>query len=108
MTTETTPPEWAIEEACRRSNLSYISYKSYPGAALNAFARYIAQHEPAPVDPLREEAREIVARWYGDEGHPVMARYTRDGDHDNSGLVLCTLSGLRRGKELAEKKEGAR
>ena len=58
--------EWAVKRAITLGGGSYYYLRE-------AFARYIAAHEPAPVDPLREaiEAMRETAR---------ELRETRNGD----------------------------
>jgi len=51
-------PEWAKQRAC-----DLWSGFRRPSKFI-AFARYIAEHEKAPVDPLLIEAREIVQSYY--------------------------------------------
>ena len=68
-----------------------------------AFARYIAEHEEPPVDPLLIEAREICAAQSEEEGGNVSwAREVRCGELDDCDEVICTLRGLKRGIELGK------
>lgn len=103
-------PEWAFERAVKLTNAiaGLESYTAYTCRAHNvgqAFARYIAEHEQPPADPLRIEAREILAREYEEGGMPEAAQHTREGVWKVVGRVEDILAGLRRGIELA--KEGA-
>ena len=66
-------PEWAAKKAAELANASPVAIgisewnasdvKVY-GIA-EAFARYIAEHETAPVDPDVLAVREILAAWEG-------------------------------------------
>lgn len=89
-------PTWAKERAAALidkwvgepvSSSEYIRCR----IVLEAFARYIAAHEEAPVDPLLNEAREIVRASY-----PEM-------DPNYTGRrVTVALAALKRGMELAK------
>lgn len=74
-------PQWAIE---RLTNLcGQEDWEKVP-VLFTAFARYIAEHEQAPVDPLVPEAERMVAQhWKGEIGN-------------------FALAALKRGIELAE------
>lgn len=103
-------PEWAFERAAKLTNAiaCNAAYTAYTCRVLNmgqAFARYIAEHEQPPADPLLIEAREILAREYEECGMPEAAQHTREGVWNVVGRVEDILAGLRRGIELA--KEGA-
>ena len=100
-------PQWAKDRAVElsRSEWSYpgtrgiiraevFSNPSYP--ACIAFARYIAEHEEPPVDPLLIEAREIAAGFKHYEPEDVLA-----GQLDHSVALQMTLAALKRGMELA-------
>jgi len=105
-------PQWALERAAELANKE----GGEVGAASDAytpdgvactyigrtFARYIAQHEELPVDPLLSEAREIVARHADSLGFDEDAKSTRAGDIDSLESVQFTLTGLRRGIELGK------
>lgn len=96
-----TPPEWAIQRA-----LAELCVGGQPVChVVKGFARYIAEHEEPPVDPLLIEAREIVAGWYVQ--NPPKCRvlsnspeHIRDGKCDDRGEVRQALSALKRGMEL--------
>lgn len=82
-------PDWAIERAielCGNQHASTGKVKRCPAgfASLLSFARYIAEHEEAPVDPLIAEATAI---W---------AEYAAGPDE------AMILAALRRGIELAK------
>ena len=68
MSGENMPAEWALERA---NELILADIPRGGGVhmakcAETAFARYIEQHEEPPVDPIVEEAREIVKAFYPD------------------------------------------
>ena len=96
-------PDWALERAKEL-------HRAAGGATTpmaHAFARYIAAHEEAPVDPLLIEAREIVAVWL--ENNPNKAfrdkwtpENTRKGKLDDDATVAQALAALKRGIELAK------
>jgi hypothetical protein len=104
-------PEWAKQRACELANavgdwavpVKWGQAQHY--ALGQAFARYIAEHEEPPVDPLLIEAREIVAQWYAD--NPKMGGGTREptriraGEIDAGAEVTQTIVALKRGMELA-------
>lgn len=83
-----------------------------PSGAAHAFARYIAEHEEAPVDPVIAAAREMFI-----EDRPSIAfegmhykhgagdRLIRAGNFDNHFQVLRYIQVLRRGMELARTPE---
>lgn len=100
-------PQWALERAAELANKEmgedYLSPTSIAGTYVGtALARYIAQHEEPPVDPLLIEAREIVARHEDSLGFDEDAKSTRAGDVDSCESVQFTLTGLRRGIELGK------
>ena len=110
--TENPPSEWALKEACKRLGECYASWvigrvSTWVSRAIVELARMIEKYEKEPVAPLRQEAREIVAKIYDDHESPAMARYVRAGDFDNDLLVQSAYNGLRRGMELAAAKGGA-
>ena len=62
-------PQWALERAAELANKEmgedYLSPTSIAGTYVGtALARYIAQHEEPPVDPVLKDAREIAAKHY--------------------------------------------
>jgi len=63
-----------------------------------AFARYIAAHEEAPVDPLLLEARACAASAQSTGA----ADLTMAGGMDSQPIVVACLAALRRGIELAK------
>lgn len=105
-------PQWALERAARIFSAaigqSCAASDAYTPDELactyigRTFARYIAQHEEPPVDPLLIEAREIVARHEDSLGFDEDAKSTRAGDIDSLESVQFTLTGLRRGIELGK------
>ena len=100
-------PQWARERAAELANKESDDAcftAAYVAAAYlgEAFARYIAQHEEPPVDPLLIEAREIVAKFYEGNGGPISSENFRAGKLDTTPLARVTLEGLRRGIELGK------
>lgn len=100
-------PQWALERAAELANKEmgedYLSPTSIAGTYVGtALARYIAQHEEPPVDPLLIEAREIVAKFYEGNGGPISSENFRAGKLDTTPLARVTLEGLRRGIELGK------
>ena len=66
------PAEWAKERVCELADNEpgalagcWVVEKIGPGGLASAFARYIEQHEDPPFDPLRLQARKVVADHYG-------------------------------------------
>ena len=62
-------PQWALERAAELANKeagdACFTAAYMAGLYLGeAFARYIAQHEEPPVDPVLKDAREIAAKHY--------------------------------------------
>lgn len=95
------PPDWAIERALAMSatgtKLDDVK-RHWPGhATALAFARYIAEHEEPPVDPLLVEARQIAAPDYGTGSEKIIR-----GERDNCSGVKIALQALRRGIEIAK------
>lgn len=113
-------PQWAIERACelanaadplanwRPANLAPDSNVFVPGS-MKALARYIAEHEEPPIDPLLIEAREIAGKFYIDcgGGHEPnhSADIIRKGEGDNTIAVQCALAAIRRGIEIASERQ---
>ena len=105
-------PQWALERAAELANKE----GGEVGAASDAytpdelactyigrtFARYIAQHEEPPVDPLLIEAREMAAKYYERARMPDTAGLCRNGERDDWLHVELALEGLRRGIELGK------
>lgn len=85
------PPVWAYTRAYGLARCV---------SAYEAFARYIAEHETAPVDPLLIEAREIVAKWCVSAGIPHNALAVRAGDDGFCCEVQAALAALERGVEI--------
>lgn len=94
-------PEWASERAQALAKDETL-HEGYTRTH-RAFARYIAEHEEPPVDPLLLEAREIAA--VAVEGAP--GRFTfppksyREGERDDEPGVKAIIAALKRGMELA-------
>lgn len=105
---ESLPPDWAFDRVKQILDSEYGAgwyMRAMPSGGAKAFARYIAEHEEAPVDPLLIEAREIVASWY--EAHPDKVYNSntpekiRSGEYDDRPETEQALAALRRGIELA-------
>lgn len=108
------PPDWAIERAHTRimaydhdsdrgvCSLSEAKERVRHLPGVRAFAEYIAEHEEAPTDPLLIEAREIVAKGWGEGAGAVLADECRQGHQDNDSEVRMALAGLRRGIEIGK------
>lgn len=93
------PPEWA---KMRVRELWAAEGKINPnGDWFRAFARYIAEHEKPPVDPLLIEARELAADSAAKLQHPSVSdiRAGRKDDDLSYGVGLA-LAALHRGIEL--------
>lgn len=87
-------PEWAIKRAEELTAQDY-----YIGDPRAAFARYIAAHEPAPVDPIRQEAIELVlADEVGRTSN--QQRAIREGRAGQQKVALA-MAAIERGMELA-------
>lgn len=93
-------PQWAKERAIGLMDFEAKAavpwtFKNVPGAAVDAFARYIAQHEQPPVDPDLVKAREICGQvaeeWLNDE---ALEEY-RLGRYDDDPEVQFALSALK-------------
>jgi hypothetical protein len=107
-------PQWAVEKAVEASGFNYIDAAADENRyrtmgiigdiavrrSLDAFARYISEHEEGPVDPLLVEAREIAIEFYKDS-NPALISSIRDGSEDQWLAIRMTHEGLKRGKELA-------
>lgn len=59
-----------------------------------AFAKYISEHEEAPVDPLLIEAREIAASLAREWLNETCADYYLDGDYDNDEVIKALVKRL--------------
>ena len=63
-------PEWAAKKAAELMNAE-VGHSAWNAREVNsfsafrAFARYIAEHETAPVDPDVLAVREMLAAWEG-------------------------------------------
>lgn len=98
-------PEWAKERVRQMIGREEVEDLHEPAKETigRAFARYIAEHEGPPVDPLLIEAREIAA--VAVEGAP--GRFTfppksyREGERDDEPGVKAIIAALKRGMELA-------
>jgi hypothetical protein len=101
-------PEWAVKRATDLTSeaMKDGSWLPIGGHASAAFARYIAEHEEPPVDPLLIEAREIasqVRRGVATDSQSMngtVSANIRDGKFDDHQLVKSAYRALRRGMEL--------
>lgn len=106
---EELPPDWAIEEALKRSDfdarpddVAYIRRASHRWCnAIRELARMIAKHEQPPVDPDLVKAREIVADNFLRRGFADSSQEILLGEHDDWEEVKCTLAGIKWGKAHA-------
>ena len=106
------PPDWAIEKALAIMHCGYVEAalkgcKARPDQWLGQInvARYIAEHEEAPVDPLLIEARKLAGAFARSVGHPNADAIER-GDFDTVAQcgVSLALDALRRGMEIERNK----
>lgn len=97
-------PEWAVKRANDLTSeaMKDGSWLPIGGHASAAFARYIAEHEEPPVDPLLIEARELAAqeRERSFRGERTPEEY-RSGAADGTPVMRLALAALKRGMELA-------
>ena len=97
-------PEWAAKKAAELVNRDPESTDIWSEkdvcsfASIRAFARYIAEHETAPVDPDVLAVREILAAW---EGTPLDVDDIMDGARDKAPGFTAVLAAYR---ELASKR----
>ncbi len=97
---ETAIPEWAFNRA-----KVLAKDEAFDGGYTRthqAFARYIAEHEEPPVDPILLEARKIVAE------HCLLEtskRCVMSGERDSWLSVKAAIDALKRGIEISEEEE---
>ena len=91
-------PQWAMDRACALGREDWGVPFQPEAAAVQTLARYIAEHEEPPVDPLLIEAREILAR------HSCFPDVWRSGDGDAGWSLNPVLDALKRGMELAQER----
>lgn len=102
---EQLPPYWAYVRSCELSGRSGIEERLYDtDCAFTeqtlAFARYIAEHEEAPVDPIVLEARNLVectVHW-----SPQTDRDLQSGKNDDSTEMKIAIAAIRRGIEIGK------
>lgn len=79
-----------------------------PSGAMHAFARYIGEHEEAPVDPCFVIARKLVVEtqhnWPDSPWHIQEAEETLAGRRDYTLVVKAAAEGVRRGIEIGGSK----
>lgn len=108
-------PQWAVERACEAARAEHpgaIHYRATCApdnsgyAAINAFARYIASKEEAPVDPVVVAGRKLVAEtqhnWPDSPWHMHEAAETLAGNRDYTLVVKAAIEGVRRGIALSK------
>ena len=96
-------PEWAAKKAAELMNaeaghFAWNAREVNSFSAFRAFARYIAEHETALVDPDVLAVREILAAW---EGTPLDVDDIMDGARDKAPGFTAVLAAYR---ELASKR----
>ena len=96
-------PEWAAKKAAELMNVeaghsAWSEREVNNFSAFRAFARYIAEHETAPVDPDVLAVREILAAW---EGIALDVDDIMDGARDKAPGFTAVLAAYR---ELASKR----
>ena len=96
-------PLWAAKKAAELMNAeaghsAWNAREVNSFSAFRAFARYIAEHETAPVDPDVLAVREILAAW---EGTPLDVDDIMDGARDKAPGFTAVLAAYR---ELASKR----
>lgn len=94
-------PEWAIARACDECG----SPADVTIGAFKAFARYIAKHEDAPIDPDMIAAREVVCGYHHDKHpespwHVEKAKMVRSGRFDKMLEVQAAYHGIKRGRDM--------
>lgn len=94
------PPDWAIERAQTLINAACIPGEHYTFGAERAFAKFIAEHEEPPVDPLLIEARKIVVQLNAEAGCEMFADKVENGLRDDHIEIRTALAALRRGIEI--------
>ena len=93
-----------LTEAEWRANLRvWVNIAATDAIILLMRERGMIAPEPEPVDPLMDEAREIVAKLNEDDDIPIFASEVRAGKRDDDLEVRIALAALRRNLELAER-----
>lgn len=109
------PPVWAVERANELAinagmpvERARVFDGPYTAPLQTAFARYIAEHEEPPVDPLLIEARQVAVETLALHANhsPITAREIREGNWDKQPIVQAPLAALRRGIEIGKSKAG--
>ncbi|UXO93964.1 hypothetical protein Pan3_42 [Pseudanabaena phage Pan3] len=88
------PGFWEVEDVDDRA----LSASSY----LRALARYIAQHEPEPVDPDLELAREAVAAVWTAQGCDMGAAEVLQGKYDDKLDMKSAFRAIKLVRERGE------
>ena len=83
--TDTLPALRALDKAAKLAGWkSWRSVKVFPNQnEIIAFARYIEDPEPEPVDRFLVMAREVLALQNDSNAHPMTAKQCRAGDYDH-------------------------
>jgi hypothetical protein len=102
-------PEWAKQRACDLANAGGNANWTFwtldevgVFGSLAAFARYIAEKEQPPVDPLLLEAREILAQYYDRQKMLGVAQGYREGLNDKGLVDSHCYRALKRGIEIGK------
>lgn len=108
-------PEWALERAVDLYHREPIFSSDIAVIYKHALARYIAEHEEPPVDPLVIEAREAFkeygpTRYTGTDclmpgNAPARVETILRGEGDDYWEMRVVLAALRRGIELARQED---
>ena len=99
-------PEWAAKKAAELVNRDPEGTDIWSGkdvlsfASIRSFARYIAEHETAPVDPDVLAVREILFSWHSPSPG---ATEILNGKRDNDQSFQAALAAYR---EHASKRNG--
>lgn len=101
-------PNWATGEVDKRVPCQLNAYSAswewsaYAGYLRILAASLIEEHEKKPIDPLLEEARELVAKYHDQAGRYASAANTREGKWDHTSMVQETHEALRHVLELGK------
>jgi hypothetical protein len=95
MTEQTDIPQWALKRAEKLARAEASGF--YSRDSHRALARYIAQHEQPPIDPLLKEAQKIGVAYCSD---PETQRKYIAGGFDNTATMRALVAALRRGIEI--------
>lgn len=99
----TDAPKLLTEEEWRANLRVWVNIAATDAIILLMRYHDLIAPEPEPVDPLLDEAREIAASCYEDDGFTNYVRQIREGYKDHGVGVRIALAALRRNLELAER-----